>query len=330
MKMSEHERRGVCCTPPERVQTAATPVCHGEAALEIVGLSAEELLRKQQRRFLVLASVAVVVCSFFFGVARGLSKHGPTAHASLFEVVSEEPTMPLAAGISATQVGRNVLLNGREASVVNFVSDRPLSEVVSEQAALWRSFGFRAAGGAPGGRGIALAFHPQSGEKYSLVAMRVPNGLSREGERTKGMILFSGGGWVDPSESEGVIAGVPLMPGGRGGAVVSAHDPGGRSKTASYTNPGTVKENLRFYRERLHGVGWQEVHGFSGEERGGEFGSLSLVREGEELTLLFSQTRAGLTDPFNRARGAVKRTSTQAHTGVIVVLGRRGMFGESG
>ena len=168
MKMNEREPRGVCDAPNQRVASGA---CCEESALpvslRIDGSSTDELLRKQQRRFLLLASVAVVVCSFFFGVARGLSKHGPTAHASSFEVVSEEPTMPLATGISATQAGRNVLLNGREASVVNFVSDRSLSEVISEQVAVWRSFGFRAAGGAPGGRGIALAFHPQSGEKYS-------------------------------------------------------------------------------------------------------------------------------------------------------------------
>ena len=225
--------------------------------------------------------------------------------------------MPLAAGLQATQLGRNVRLNGGAAAAVSFASERPLAEVIRDQAALWRSLGFHAAGEVPGRKGIALAFHPHSGEKYSLVGVELPRGIAPSldaARRSQGLIVYAAGGWRNGEEAGGALPGFPLMPGGRGGAVVSAQDPGGRTQTASYTNPGGVRESIEFYREALAREGWREVDGFSGAKRGTAFGSLTVRRERQEATLLFS------------SEGSTEQLGGKERTTAIVIVGQRGMF----
>jgi hypothetical protein len=114
-----------------------------------------------------------------------------------------------------------------------------------------------------------------------------------------------------PGEEVREVPGVPVMPGGKGGAVFSSDDGRGRGWSSIYLNPGSVEENLAYYRGALPAGGWRETDRRTGEANLTDFASLSFVRRGEELVLLLSQSGSGAP------------ASTAGKTVVMVALGSR-------
>jgi len=82
----------------------------------------------------------------------------------------------------------------------------------------------------------------------------------------------------------GQAAGLPVYPGSSRGLTLRASDHGAPSLVATYSNAGSLEENVRFYRRELAAAGWQEnpMPGFAELEDHQAFG---FFRGDEELSL---------------------------------------------
>jgi hypothetical protein len=74
-----------------------------------------------------------------------------------------------------------------------------------------------------------------------------------------------------------------------------------------------VSESVAFYREVLAREGWSELNALTGGARGTAFGSLTVRRERQEATLLFSSDLA-------------KQPGGEERTNAIIIVGQRGVF----
>jgi hypothetical protein len=254
----------------------------------------------QRNAFRIGVGAFVVVTSFLYGISAGLEKKSSRATAAvspLWAYSDAQPVMRrlhLPSGVEAVPLGRDVKINNQNAEIVSFVSNRAADELVNQQMAVWKASGMKVIGAATGRRGLAVAVDMSAGERWSFSAWSVPpelravlsGGRPVQGFMEVADMDVSGGG----RERDGTVPGVPLMPGGKGGAVFSALDPGGRSYSGVYTNPGSLSDNVAFYRNELSGAGWTELNSEQSQPNGARFEVANVIftRDSEQIVLLFS------------------------------------------
>ena len=277
-------------------------------------------LRRSQLYFSLIIGVFVLVVSFFYGLAQGLSQKAPKAHAGFafdpgmesLGQISERVRLPQ--GAMAVPMGEDVTVNNRSVDAVAFVSRRPVEDLVREQLDLWKADGLSAIHRMSESHAVAIAANRTSGERYSLVVWAVPKRLRAavsRGYPVQGTLAVAAGerqgGGEQEEVSGGAVPGVPLMPGGSAGSVFSSRDRGVRSYSSVYTNPGRVWDSVEFYRSALAEDGWQEIGRQGAGEMTDEMGFLNFVQHGQELSLLFNSV--------------VEQEGNQPQTLVTIIMG---------
>lgn len=265
---------------------------------------AAQALRRGRIAFNCYFGAFVITAAFLFGLSNGLSARLPHAHATLSPlnfsglVATDVPLNDLARGlpkgVAATPMGEEITINGKPASVVMFSSNRAIKAVVEDQVEIWKGKGLFAVGAAGSTRGVGIGLNRDTGERFSIIAWKVPEQLKRVvggGSRIQGIVASAdaaGAPGAHHEEMSGEVPGVPLTPGGRGGSVFSSLDRAGRSYSGAYTSPSTVEDTMAFYVGTMRDLGWA-LRDESDTERGGlGFGSLRFERDSEEVILLFS------------------------------------------
>ena len=267
-------------------------------------LSIHARIDKLSDRARILFSVAictfVIVISFFYGFAKGLGKNVTPAQASAtlgvsFDEAARLPegiTLPL--GTTVLPIGKNVRINDRDVEIVSFVSERSVREISRDQLARWSRKNLQFVHRITERRAVLLGTDRVSGQKYSFMVWMVPPTLRRfvsQGHPVQGTLAVSARdahGAHSEMPFEGEVPGVPVMPGGSGGAVFSSDDIGGRSHTGVYTNPGTVEDSVTFYRTLLSEAGWQEVSSRNDLPFEGAHAQQRFTRGAQEITLLYA------------------------------------------
>lgn len=276
----------------------------------------ENLLQQQRKlrfRLHCYAALFVVVVSFLYGFSAGMkgkvaeASSDPGAFAGEFSNASmilstdaseEDPLviekLSVPDDVVPASFGRDVMINGKKAAMLSFFTNRSIDALIAEQQRKWRAQGFKVFGGSRGKRGVLIAFDPTRGERYSMSAMLVPGqirNLVSQGYKVQGVLSYAEtalGNIQRAEESVGLVPGVPLLPGGKGGAVFSAEEQQGRSYSGVYTVSGTVSESITAYRDALLLDQWRETANVFEGEVHSKAGSLSFRRGNEELTLLFA------------------------------------------
>ena len=249
----------------------------------------------------IMVGIFVVVMSFAYGLSVGLAKHRSNAWADLAETFDLSlETAPLRRiklpdGVKAVPLGREVTINNQPAEMVSFVSNRPAKELVDQQMQSWKAAGMKTVGTSTSQRGFVIAFDQANSERYSFSAWTVPPAMRPSmsgGAPVSGMIAVADARSATAA-SDGTVPDVPLMAGGKAGAVFSALDPGGRSYTGVYTIPATLEESANFYRSELSGAGWSELNSEISTIEGAKFevGNVIFHRGPEQIVLLFSPSR---------------------------------------
>lgn len=253
--------------------------------------------------FHLLIGLSVVVISFGYGLASGLNRKISKAQATLsYETapvqLSDKLTLP--DGVRVVPLGDEVAINGKPMDVATFISSRGVVELLDEQVKLWERQGLYAAGAASRLRGVAFAVNQATGERFSAVAWVIPppyRKIISQGEPVEGFVSYANNAAhpaaASVDEASGLIPGVPLAPGGKSGAVLSSRDPGGRSYTGVYSNPGTVQMNVDYYRSVFSADGWRETPSVVGDARGERSAALTFVRNKQEAVLLLSAADGG-------------------------------------
>jgi len=197
-----------------------------------------------------------------------------------------------------------MLINNHVAEMVSFTSERAATKLLDEQKQIWASQGLKVVSSAGQFRGYALGIKGMGEERYFFSAWTVPPALRQKvsaGMSTQGMMSVFTFSPADEN-SDGSVPGVPMKPGGKGGAIVSSEDPLGRTYSSAYTLPGTISENVDYYRSELQADGWVAVHAeaspFGSREQ--ESGNLILHKGSEDLVMLFtpkdSESEGGVAD----------------------------------
>ncbi len=259
-------------------------------------------LKKNRLIFQMELCAFVVVLSFLYGLSVGLSRKAPQAHAfspsfsgaDILTDNSEEVTpvesLALIPELKLVPIGRDLEVNGRKSDAMMFYSNFAVPAIIEKQSLLWKSRGVQVFSKSSRNRGLAFGFDPLTESKYSIVSWIIPPSLQKHLSpeyRVQGFVAFSDGslGDLDFDHRQGEIPEVPLIPGGRAGAVVSSNDRGGKSITGSYTNPGSVSDNISFYQTAFQGSGWREEDGAG---KNGTVGFLRFRREERVADLLFT------------------------------------------
>jgi hypothetical protein len=257
-------------------------------------------------RFQLLIGFTVLIVSFAYGVAHGLSKKTPPASAALGRLddpteVLNSVTLPIPPGTIPVPIGRDLAVNGRPTQMVSFITARSVKAVLNEQVQTWQSQGLNAVGATSARRGVAIAMNKTTGERFSIAAWEVPPSYRKtisRGYPVQGFLSSAGNDRSDRAtadEQSGLVPGVPIMPDGVPGAVMSSSDALGRSYTGTYTNPGPIEQNLEFYRRTLAVRGWDLVNSSPVAE--GQRGSSLVFQHGlRELVLLFAPVKDGEID----------------------------------
>ena len=259
----------------------------------------------------------VIVSSFVYGLVHGLSKQAELANAArspeqMYPALSSgSPTnwpldYPLPRGIKVVPMGDRIAINGKSADIVSFTTDKSVRRIVGEQMDLWTDAGLKAIAAKGPARATAIAFDTLSGKKLTMTAWLVPQKLRGQissGHPVQGIVAIHHGvyeGMADPEETDGEIPGVPVMDGSDKGAVFSSLDRGGRSYTAVYTNPGSVRENLLYYADAMAALGWtlKTPINLSPKIRTAKF-----HREQQEASLLFAP--AGNSEDYDDVQTVV-------------------------
>ncbi len=250
-----------------------------------------------RRAFQLSVGAFVLLSAFLYGISAGLARNSSKAHAKFVPFMDDAGTpiatrLALPAGVSVSPLGREVTINDHPAEIVSFVSSRPAADLINEQIAMWKTAGMKAFGKSGGRRGIALGFNEATGERFSFSAWTVPPQLRAKlsgGSPTQGFMSVSDSQQAGRA-SDGTVPDVPLKPGGKAGAVFSAVDPGGRTYTGAYTLPGTIGENIEYYRAELGANGWRELNAEAAPRpaAGIEVGNTIFQQGGEEIVLLFT------------------------------------------
>ncbi len=246
----------------------------------------------------------ILTVSFAYGLSVGLSKRTNVAYAALGAFGEnafqggEIRRLKLPAGVHATPIGKEMTVNNHDAEIVSFVTTRSARELAQDQMRIWKASGFKTVGTTGARRGIVLAFDEGRNERYSLSVWTVPPALRGQmsgGNPTQGLMSVSDVGRVGAAtgQDDGTVPGVALLPGGKGGAVVSSVDPGGRTYSSVYTNPGTIFDNIEFYRGELAPDGWRELHVEAAQPEGAPFevGNIIFGRGSEQIVLLMTPSR---------------------------------------
>ena len=242
--------------------------------------------------------VFVLMSSFLYGVTIGLQKNAalaslPRGNAPLFDS-TEAPLKRLIPPADAivSPLGRDMTINNHAAEMISVYSDRSAASLLEEQAQIWKTQGLKVIASTGQHRGFVLALKGAGEERYFFSAWTVPPPLREKmsaGRATQGSMSvydFSPG---DPA-SDGGIPEIPIKTGGKGGAVISSLDPGGRTYSSVYTVPGDIRENIEYYRAELEIQGWQVLHQDSTtpERADYEVGNLVFNKSGEEIVMLFT------------------------------------------
>ncbi|MBP9837586.1 MAG: hypothetical protein KBC84_02620 [Proteobacteria bacterium] len=257
----------------------------------------------KENQFLFLVGSFVVVCSFAYGISAGLKKNSALAYAKLNSQFSfqEENFNPLNIAlperVEAVGMGKDVQINGMSAEVFSFYSDESVESVVrgfldslnrESVKIIFNTVGQK--------RALISGISERNKKRYLLNVWAVPSNLqevSSRGKRTTGMMeitdLTNG---FQRQSNESMIPEVPLMTGGKAGAVFSSEDlDRKRSSTTVYTNPGSIQENLDYYSEILKEQGWYlESSPLPQSVNNKIFSNLVFHRNKDELILLLSQS----------------------------------------
>ncbi|MCB0323453.1 MAG: hypothetical protein KDD69_07755 [Bdellovibrionales bacterium] len=249
----------------------------------------------REKYFLLYLTLFVIVSSFSYGLVKGFRQtanaSGAPAGALFYSEPSGEERALLPEGAKIVSLGSDAKINDASIAITSFFVDGTIAQFVQTQQFRWEQRGLRPVNRASSKRAVSVAEDRNSGRRYSLIVWQVPP-IARSasnGYSLQGVLAISGAEQPDPRSSS-LVPGVALRPGGTSGTVFSSEEFGGRSYTASYSNPGTLEDNLRFYRNELSASGWRERKSFSsmiGEESS-TLQILEFSNSGEELTLLFS------------------------------------------
>ncbi len=264
--------------------------------------------KRSRLYFNLMIGGLVVVVSFVYGLASGLNKRLEYAHAvdsHLFYDASGpaqwSPTLKnlyIPRGAEVEPIGSKSQINGREVEMVSFYSDRTIDDLLAEQVSYWKSIGLKAFGTVAHRRGIAVALDEKTNDKHSMTVFIVPPSVRKfiaHGKTVQGIVTMMSGDDTGTFNVEGV-PGVPVMPGGRSGAVFSSEEVGGRSFSGLYTNPGTIEINRNYYKDIMLSSGWQVVSSLNDSVIQGSnilgVDSLEFSKKDKDLTLLFSKSQS--------------------------------------
>ena len=252
-------------------------------------------------QFNIFVGLFILVCSFVYGLSKGVTDVKP-AFASLShfggdEPISKEALAFLPRGVKAKPMGHNMKVNGKASEMISFQTNRKVKDLLSEATKIWEYIGLEVAGMATGKRGLIVATTPNQGLKISMNAWLVPGKFRRqvnEGYRVQGSLTISPTVEADGTMAErsGLVPGIPTLPGGRGGAVVSSDDPAGRSYSGTYTNPGTVEQSFEYYAGLMPQSGWVYDEGIVQPD----YGYLRFVKGNKEISFLISPSQSSDTE----------------------------------
>lgn len=245
----------------------------------------------------------VLMSSFLYGVTIGLQKNAamallPRRAAPLFDStdVRLRRLIPPADAI-VTPLGREMTINNHAAEMISIYSDRSATALLEEQAQIWKTQGLKVIASTGKHRGFVLALKGAGEERYFFSAWTVPPQLREKmsaGKLTQGSMSVYDFSPADQA-SDGGIPEIPIKTGGKGGAVISSLDPGGRTYSSVYTVPGDIRENIEYYRAELETQGWQVLHQNSSlpdqaepDRADYEVGNLVFNKSGEEIVMLFT------------------------------------------
>lgn len=295
MRRSEHESAPMDSMAAELVEVGKRP----EIAGEVFGTK----LTRAQRGFFLLVGVSVVFLSFAYGISVGLKKprHWAYARPDVWESPLDEEAQAaliaeigLPAGVSISRTGHHASINDRPATIVNFTTDIPAERILREQIQFWEASGFKVMSKEGNHRGLLIGFDPVSHRKLQMSVWSVPLALRdtlSQGKPVQGSLSLLS----DEKEHLGVesdrVPEVPIIPGGKGGAVFRSEEPQGPSYSSVYSNPGSIRDNVDFYRRELGSDGWRERSVLIGGVDA-KAGHLTFQRGTEELVLLFSPKTA--------------------------------------
>ncbi len=256
--------------------------------------STSDTLRRQ-KYFLIYLSLFVVISSFCYGLLQGFrqtaSASGAFAEQQRFSPVREENNVFLPEGVKVVSLGSDTKIDNKKIQIVNFFVNGEVGEFIRVQQQLWEQRGLQPIHRVSDKRAVSVAEDRNSAKRYSLVVWQVPPIARKisQGYSLQGVLAISG---MEQSanHSAASVPGVPVMPGGSSGTVFSSQEFNGKSYTASYSNPGSIRDNIEFYQNELLSSGWRVREGLGSSLAGSatplRFLEFSNARE--ELTLLFS------------------------------------------
>jgi hypothetical protein len=269
-------------------------------------------LQKQRLWFSVTIGVTVIIISFFYGLGVGFSRKTGNAFASSYmdrfvgyhldDTTSLLPeSFGLPSSVHIVPVGKNVLINGKPVDVVMFNTDESVDGLLANQVKRWEDAGYFAVGATTASNGIAYAIDYNSGRRFSMAAWRVASqarSFISDGYPVQGTFSISDlmeDGGIDSLERTGEIPGVPLMPNGRAGALMSTDEGRGRSYTGVYTVYVPLVSAIQYYRRELVASGWNYVTRGNMETHEDLMVNHLVFRKGShEVTLLFMNIQASL------------------------------------
>ncbi len=258
----------------------------------------------------VTVGLFVIVCSFIYGLVHGLSKNASEAVAArspqdMYPSVGVSGPVdwpldyPLPSGIRVVPMGNRIAVNGKSADIVSFFTSKSVASVVDDQMDLWHERGLKSIAAKGPTRATAISFDTLTQRKLTMTAWEVPKHLRAKisgGQPVQGVVAIHHGTLEDmaePEETAGEIPGVPVMDGSDKGAVFSSLDRGGRSYTAVYTNPGTLRDNVLYYAEAMTALGWELKTPI---QMSPKIRTETFHRGGQEASLLFAPTDVGSSD----------------------------------
>jgi hypothetical protein len=210
--------------------------------------------------------------------------------------VSSEHRAFLPEGVKIIELGKDASINDKKISLVSFLSNGQIDDFMQSHTLAWEKLGVPPVSRISSRRAVSVAVDRGAAKRYSLMVWQLPP-IARNaahGYSLQGMLAIArieGQSGISGKE----VPGVPMMPGGTSGTVFSSEEYGGRSYTGSYINPGTIQDNVFFYRNELSGSGWRYSPTLNSNVRG-SMNSLRLLefsKGQEELTLIFSEVDNG-------------------------------------
>lgn len=253
-------------------------------------LNRENFFRKNY--FLIYVTIFVVVISFFVGISIGLKRVKAREH-NIFNTgyYSRDyvfQKIKPADELELVPLGRDVEINGKQAELASFFSDKKVQDIIEKQKQKWQAEGFDVVGMATSKRGFALAVNKEKLERFSIYAWFIPEALREsltKDKAVRGLISYAS---MQGYNNSGLVPGVPLMSEGNAGALISSDEGGYRSYVGVYTNPAKISDNVNFYRDYFNADRWLEEGSSSLGSFQGNIANLVFKKENEEITLLFS------------------------------------------